>query len=300
MLAVALALALAGQEVRASVSSAASTVEVGQPVRLEISLAHPVDSTVELLPEALGSAWVLLDASGTSTLPDDVGDMGAGATTRVTWTVCALEPAEGVLPALVASVDGGAPELLAVGGDELTVIAVLAQGEDLPRPPLGFREPPLEPARRPGWPWALGALALVGLVLAAFVRARRKRAAASAPPPTPLERLGAIEPRALEQPEAVQAAYFEITAALRSGIDQRLGRQPPELVGLTDEEWLRAIEGQLPEAEYELVVDLLRESEPVKYGSTRPTHWGLNETLERARAALAPDATQPERQELSA
>jgi len=284
----ALALTLV-QDVSATVRADAATVEVGQPVRLEIAVEHPTGVRVELLTAGVAEAWIFLEAGGTATIPGP----GDTATTRVTWTVCALEPLEGALPALVASIDGGAPELIPVASAGIAVVGLLGPDEDLPRPPLGFRDLPVPAAGRPWWPWALAAFALVLLV--AWLLARRARAQVPLElPPAPLERLAAIRAEALEEPEQVQAAYYEITSALRTGLDLRLGRAPAELAALTDDEWLAATAGELPEAEHELVADLLRGSAEVKYGSLRPTHWGVNETLERARTVLSEEGARPE------
>jgi hypothetical protein len=273
--------ALAGQDVRATATLDVSTVEVGDPVTIALVLEHPADVHVELLPEALGDAWISLGTGGAATLPDADG----GATTRLVWTVCALEPLEAALPAVVVSVDGGAPESVSAGGDALTVVGVLAEGEDAARPARGFRDAPPVERGLPWWVWVVGAAVLLALV--ALLPVWRRRAPAPvAGLPTPLERLAAVEATSLEEPEAVQAAYYEITAALRAGVDQRLNQSPTECGALTDDEWLEAVAVQLPEAEYDLVADVLRGSEAVKYGSVRPTHWGVNETLERVRSVL--------------
>jgi hypothetical protein len=282
MLSLVLALALA-QDVRAAATVAPATVEVGQPLQVELVVEHPADTRVELLPELLGDEWVFLGASGAATLPRADGS----AATRLTWTVCALEPLDGALPAVVASLDGGPPAALPVeGGAGVTAVGVLAPDEDTARPPRGFRDLPAHEPGVPGWVWLLAAALLALAAVVGFLVVRRRAPPALDVPPTPLERLAAIRSDALEEPQAVQAAYYEITAALRTGVDQRLGRAPAEYVALTDEEWLAITAGELPDAEHELIADLLRGAAQVKYGSVRPTHWGVNETLQRARAAL--------------
>jgi hypothetical protein len=204
----------------------------------------------------------------------------------VRWTVVALEPAAEALPELLAVFSDGALEAPYVVAGGIEVQAALSPGEDAPRPARGFRggAPRAEAPR--WWPWALAAaLAVVAAGWLLWRRRRRtRRAAAPVAAPTPLERLAALDPRTLDA-AGVQAAYFAITAALREAFDRRLGA---ERAGLTDAEWLAAAQasGKLAEADLDLLSDLLRSSAAVKYGGAQPTHWALQETLERARALL--------------
>lgn len=276
---VAAALLLAAPQAPEAQIRTVERVEVGEPFELSIEIRHAAGVAVVLDPRALDDAWVLLDASGAATLAAGEGR----AATSVRWTVVALEPGEEVLPALWASIDGGPPRAIPVLGDGVTATGVLAPGEDEPRPPAGFRDAPAPAGGPPRWAWPLGVLALLAVAAAAFLRRRRARAPVEVPP-TAAERLRAIDPEALAEPAAVQAAYYEITAVLRGAIDERLGR---DLAAWTDEEWLAATRGQLPESEYDLVADVLRQSAEVKYGTARPTHWGAQETLERALSAVA-------------
>ena len=139
----------------------------------------------------------------------------------------------------------------------------------------------------------LGALGLAGLAaLALWLRKRSGAARAEgARPATPLQRLAAIEPRGLSDPGEVQAAYFQITAAVREGIDARLGADRAGRTGragLTDDEWVAALaeSDSLSAEDLDLLADLLGSCAAVKYGGARPTHWAVEEVLGRARSFL--------------
>lgn len=271
-------LVIVSQAPEAEVACALTAVEVAEPFELSIEIRHAADVGVALDPAFLDDAWVLLHASGAITRAAGEGR----ATTGMTWTVAALEPGEGALPALWASIDGGAAQAIPVLGPGLTVVGVLAPGEDEPRPPRGFREGAAPAAGIPGWVWPVAAL--IAAALATVLLLSRRRAAGEAEAlPTPAERLRAIDADALGEPGAVQAAYFVMTAALREAVDARLGRA---LAASTDEEWLAATRAELSESEYDLIADVLLQSAEVKYGTLRPTHWGAQETLERARSVV--------------
>jgi hypothetical protein len=285
--ALALVLATLSQDTpRATVRAEPATVEVGEPVRIEIALRHAPGEQVTFFPERIGGAWIFLGADGTATTAAPDGER----VTRVTWTVCALEPLENALPELFASIDGDEAQPLAADGAGVLVVGVLGPDEDEARGPKGFRGAEEVEPRTVWWPFALAA-AVALAVVALLLRQRRRAAPVVAAPPTARERLAAIDPEALDDPAAVQAAYYEITSALRSGVDARLGR---ERGALTDEEWLADTGGHVPAAELDLLADLLRDSAPVKYGSARPTLWGVKETLDRARSALDAEAPRPE------
>jgi hypothetical protein len=285
MILAALLLALP-QAPEAQITAAATTVEVGEPFELAIEIRHAADVDVELDPARLDDAWVLLHASGAVRRPAAEGR----ATTRVTWTVAALEPGEEALPALWASVDGAAAQAIPVLGSGVTVAGVLAPDEDQPRPPRGFRESAAPSAGIPWWIWPVTAVVAVGLG-AALLWARRRTRTTGDAAPGPAQRLRALDPAALGDPRAVQAAYYEMTAALREAVDARLQRSS---AAQTDEEWLAATKSELPESEFDLVADVLRQSAEVKYGTARPTHWGAQETLGRVLSVVEGHAAREE------
>jgi len=261
--------------------SAPAAVEVGVPFELTVELDHADAVRPRLLADAVGESWVVLADRGSATLPGAEGR----ATTLVRWTVCALEPQERALPQLMATFPDGSFEAPFVEPGGIDVGGVLQPGEDEARPPHGFRDAPPAVDGRPWWAFGLAAAALVAAALLAL-RRRRRRAARPAPAPTPLQRLEAIDPRELSGPDAVQAAYYELTSLVRAALDLRQGR---DRSGCTDEEWLRALDGSegVSEEERDALEDLLRSSALVKYGGSRPTHWAVQETLERARELLA-------------
>jgi hypothetical protein len=266
---------------------------VGQPFELEVELVHQAGRRPTLQAGAAGDAWAVLAEHGSVTRP---GPGGERETTTVRWTVVALEAGADARPELLAAYADGSLEAPLVAPGGIDVAAALAPGEDAPRPLHGFRSPA---AGAGGWRWwhflALGGIAAAASGLALCYSRRRHRKPGPAPPPTPLERLAAIDPRALAGPAEVQAAHYAITAAVRAAFDARLGFDRDAAAGRTDEEWLAAARasGKLAASEGDLLADLLRACAAVKYGGARPTHWAVQETLERARALLAGAALAP-------
>jgi hypothetical protein len=265
---------------------APARVEVGEPFELTVELGHPSGARPVLLADAVGEGWVVLAEHGSVTRPAEAGDAaGPGReATEVRWTVVALEPAAEGLPELLAAYEGGALEAPYVEAGGIEVASALAPGEDAPRSVHGFRSGAGGAGGPRWWPWALVSAAIAAAAGAWLLRKRRGVRASPHAAPGPRERIGAIDPRALDA-AGVRAAYFEVTAALREAFDRRLG---VERAGCTDPEWLAAARasGKLAEADLDLLSDLLRSSAAVKYGGAQPTHWALGETLDRARALL--------------
>ena len=266
---------------RAEVSAPAQ-VQVGAPFELTVELRHGAGAPPRLLADAVGEGWVVLSEDGAVTLRDEAA--GAG-TTRVRWTVCALEPMEDALPALMAVLpdDSVQAPYVEPGGGGIDVLGVLGPDEDTARAPRGFREdaPPAESA--PWWLLALAGLPLAALAL--WLARRRSTPVQEAQGPDPLERLAAIEPGALTSSDEIRAAHYEITAAVRAGLDARQGVARD---GLTDEEWVAAVE-PAGGARREALEELFTACAAVKYAGARPTHWAIAETVERARAVRASD-----------
>jgi hypothetical protein len=254
-------------------------VELGAPFALVLEIEHASGDAPAVAPGELASdpAWAVLEGGTPLALPDLVDPRRR--VSEVRWTVVALEAGTLALPAPAlsyAAPEGGTPQDVAVeSAHELEVAGVLAEGEDEPRPmpaDLGVDEA----ARGSLWPaFAAGAVAALAALAAVFVLRRARREPAPAPrPPTPLERLAALEEAALDDPGAVRAAHVALSSALREHLDAGRAR-----AALTDEEWLEAL--RLP-ADGELA-RLLAECRPVEYGGELPTHWATRERVARAR-----------------
>jgi hypothetical protein len=258
--------------------------ELGVPFELVLEIEHRSGDAPALAPGALASdpAWAVLEGGVPLALPDL--DDPARRVSEVRWTVVALEPGTLDLPevelAYPAPEGGEALPVAIAGGGAIEVSGVLREGEDAPRPlppDLGVDEPAAARDRFAPALWS-GGLALLGALAVLLVaRGRRARPARVAPPPTPRERLAALEESALDDPEAVRAAHVELTRALREHFDAGRAR-----VALTDEEWLEVLRQP---ADGELA-RLLAECRPVEYGGERPTHWATRERVARARALV--------------
>lgn len=259
-------------------------VELGVPFELVLEIEHRTGDAPALAPGALASdpAWAVLEGGVPLALPDL--DDPARRVSEVRWTVVALEPGTLELPevelAYPAPEGGEALPVAIAGGGAIEVSGVLREGEDAPRPlppDLGVAVPAAARDRFAPALWS-GGLALLGALAVLFVaRRRRARPARVAPPPTPRERLAALEESALDDPEAVRAAHVELTRALREHFDAGRAR-----VALTDEEWLEVLR-QPSDGE---LARLLAECRPVEYGGERPTHWATRERVARARALV--------------
>ena len=253
-----------------------TAVELGVPFELVLEVTHEPGGELEVGPGELASdvAWAVLDAAAPLVLPDL--DDPRLRVSELRWTVVALEPGLRMLPRPELRY-GGEPLAPSKAG-LLDVSAVLAPGEDAPRPlppDLGLSDPA---AARRGLGAALivaGGALLVGLAVWLARRGARRPRPALERAPSPLERLAALEQAPLEDPRSVREAHLELTRALRQHLD---GATPRD--ALTDEEWLAAL--ALP-ADGELG-RLFAECRPVEYGGERPTHWATRERVARARA----------------
>ena len=263
-------------------------VHLGEPFELTVLLHHDAGLRPELLPDAVGEGFVVLEELDVATTDDPV-ERGLEVT-EFRWSVVALEPTDSergpALPTLMAALPDGSLEAPFVAPEARgpQVVGLLAPDEAEARPPHGFRDAPAAAAGSSWLPTAVGAL-VAGLVsgLVAF-RSRRRKVPAPADEPSPLERLSSIDPRAADGAGA-RAAYYELTAAVREGIDARTGS---DRRGLTDPEWLAALDGApgVSSEERGLLGELLETSAAVKYGGRVPTHWALEEALSRARGLL--------------
>ncbi len=264
-----------------------SEVELGQPFALVLELVHPaalVGAELAAGELELDESWVVLGAEPVHSEPS----AGAGQSTRRAWRVASLEPGT---RSLGAALSGFALServtRIQVGEAEVRVRGVLAEGEDAPRPlrefPAGFAGGDDDVAGAPPGAWLLGALVPFVLGAAWILSRRRARRVAAPSHATALERLAELE-RGLSD-EHARAGCFELTRLLRGAAD---GARARDRSGLTDEEWLAELQAarELPAAADELAAVLARAAR-VKYAGEPATPWALQETFQRARAALA-------------
>ncbi len=273
--------ALATQDVAHEVRVEPAAVEVGQPFDVVCDVTHPEGARPRAVePDFFGSdPWVLFDARR---------ELLADGATRLVWTLACLEPGpETELPELGYSVLIDGRERVAFAtGHTLAVAGVLAEGEDAPRPQVGFRSLAEEPAPAPAWRrWAVwgAVLASTLLLVAVYFLARAWRAARRRPKPAPrpVARLGELEQADLSQ----RARHYELARLVREGIDEEAGR---DRRGLTDEEWLAALDDvRIPERAKVEAGAALERCAAVKFGAAKPTDWAVEETFAHARQALA-------------
>ncbi len=260
---------------------------VGEVLELALEVPLAAGARLEVDSSALEAdpSWALLE----SVRRERVSSVGSGSggdpsIAVVRWSLASLEPGERQLPTPALSVvdASGARASLAVPSAAARFTGVLAEGEDEPRAPLGFR--PVEAqATSTLSPWLMGAAGLVLGALAALWFVRRRRRSAPPAPPTVLEQLAALEARPVEAREQAREVYYALTALVREHVDERLGEPRP---AATDAEWLRGLAQRAPAAACEELAALLREAEPVKYAAHHPTHWAVRESFQRARRAL--------------
>jgi len=262
-------------------------VALGEPFELVLELDHSPSLSGSALAAGelkLDESWVVL---GEEPVHTSAAADGALATRR-TWRVASLEPGKRALGEALSSF--ALPEGVAriqVGGAEVDVRGVLAEGEDAPRPlrefPDDFAGAPDASSGSHRLAWLAGALLVLAAAAGAWLWRRRARRAVAARPATALERLAELE-RELEGERGRQGCY-ELTRLLRTAAD---GARARDGSGLTDEEWLAELAGSraLPGALGELTAVFERAAR-VKYAGEAATPWALQETFARARTALA-------------
>lgn len=290
----ALALALLSQDspVVARVDVEPRTAEIGQPLTLILTATHAprarleLPSAEELLPEDASASWILLETGPELTTPHPRSDELHLTVAR--WEIASLEPGERAFPFPdVRWTDGARAGFATFEAPTVTVAAALAEGEDAPRPALGFRDPVFEPAPLSDLPlYVLGGFGL----LVAFVVWRIARRFGKRPAD---ERQVVLRPRArleslerASEPAHVRERYFDIARLVREVVDEAGN---VDRGALTDEEWLDAVRvtGRISDANQCQLRELLAECESVKYAQKEPTGWALEDTLKEARALAA-------------
>lgn len=280
-------------EVQASWRCEPTRVELGQPFRLVLELAHPPGSSGRELAAgtlALDDSWVVLGEEALTSVASEDGQQR----TRRAWSVASLEAGERALAQALSSVAlSERVTRIQVGDARIEVLGVLAAGEDEPRPLREFPPGFADGSETPGagrWfesgvaRWLGGGLAGLLLALLAGFAWRRRRSRGAVPaPPAPIERLGELE-RASKETGGREECYA-LTQLLREASDG-LRRKPGR--GLTDEEWLAEVVASLeiPRGTVAVLEEVFERTTRVKYGGEAPTPWALEETFTRARAAL--------------
>lgn len=279
-------------EVRARWSCEPQAVELGAPFALVLELVHPAALSARELSAgelaldelSLDESWVVLGEESSTSEREADGMFRS----RRAWRVSSLEPGERTLSgALSRIVLSERVTHIQVGEARVRVGAVLAPGEDAPRPlrefPAGFAGEDGSASAKPWILWlALSSALLAGAAGAVWWRRRRLRRTV-ARPPTALERLGELE-RSLDGARGSEGC-FELTRLLRAAGD---GLRQKSRSGLTDEEWLAEITASLevPRNAVSALVAVFERTGRVKYAGEAPTPWAMQETFQRARTAL--------------
>lgn len=280
-------------QVTARLSATPEHAQIGEPVTLVLTVERPSSLSVEptALEPGVRGAWMFVEPRASRRgVPVDRAGFVVDTTS---WSAFALE-GDAPLPALEVKWTEMGVEHTAVSQPATVAVAhALAEGEDAPRPPKGFREP-IEWTGR-GSRLGTAALVLAALVVAAVVawvvRRRRRRAA---PPAafSALAQLAAIEARPRDDAVSARAGLYDLTRLVRHAVDAHAGKSH---AALTDEEWLRWVAGatQVPEGVRSGSRRLLERAERIKYAGETPTRFAVDEALADARAildALEPDA----------
>ncbi|MBK7874539.1 MAG: hypothetical protein IPJ77_02100 [Planctomycetes bacterium] len=270
---------------RATLVPDPASAEIGQPIEWLLDVVHPAALKVVFpAKDAEDRRWAPVGERTVARAPDPADPKLVHTIAR--WSAMALEPGELAPPPLVLELTGGAAtETLTVAGLPVHVVGALVEGEDAPRPLLGFRALPdgLEPAR--GVPLALlaglGALVLGGV---AFLVVRRRKPA-PAPAPTPLAELDALARAFAADPESGRARVFELSRLVRGAVDAFLA---VDRSGRTDDDWVRATEAdeRVPLGVRTTCARLLAAVERVKYAQETPTRVAVEAFVADARTAL--------------
>ncbi len=279
--------AASASAVAAHLAAMPERAQIGEPVTLVLTVERPSALAVEPPPIEPGvrGAWMFVETLASRRgVPADRAGFVVDTTS---WRAFALEGGA-ALPALAVKWTEMGVERTAVAElpGTVSVAHALAEGEDAPRPPKGFREPidwtgggsRLELAAA-----VLAGLIVIGIV-AWFVRRRSRRTA----PPSRFSaraQLAAIEARPRDDAAAARTALYDLTRLVRGAVDTHVGE---ERAALTDEEWVRWVAGEtrVPEGVRSGVRRLLERAERIKYAGETPTRFAVDEALADARAIL--------------
>ena len=250
---------------------------IGEPIEWTLTVPHPVDDRVSAAPAVeVGDTWVALDGP----VIDTRRNLEEGtAVTTVRWTMMSLIPGDRQLPAVEARFESGYPIAARLG--RVTVRGELVDGEDEARPMADFHDiEERTSGMRPGRVVLFGGGALI-LGLVGFLMTRGRSELETASPPSPRERLSALEP---DEAKARETA-FELATVIRTAVDQSCGL---ELAGATDEEWSAALreDGRLSEDQLASTAELLAWTSEVRFGGAHPTRFRIEEQIARAQGVI--------------
>ena len=267
------------QVLRASVVLEPTQVVIGQQLEFRLEVPHASNRPVSLrhLELGLDDSWVVLSGPQVVTR-----SAGGGAVTEGRWELMSLEPGTRVLGELgIPLMDGST---MAVTPATLSVLGELIADEDQPRPMPAFhtvleRTSPVRPRH-------LGLALLTILMLGSgWLFVRRLHRSQIPCQPDELERFLGLDREQAGDVEAARALMFELAAVLRSAGERNV---PGSWAGLSDEEWLTALERS--EQHSTLVTEelggLLAECETIKFAGSRPTRFAVEDILSRAERLL--------------
>lgn len=271
---------------QAKIESAATSVQIGEPFEVTVIVEHETTSTVKWPdPNALPPGFALVADLG---LRHDIDPAHRDVTvSRARWRVMALEGGALEFPALdVGVTGGGVDQVLRATGPKLDVAHALAEGEDAPRPPRGFRDAPDVRTASARITWVVAGLVGTLLVFVGLKLARRRKQPPMVPAPTAAARLAELERQAQAEPERAREHVFALTALVRGAIDASVGESR---VALSDEDWIRTVssDARVPQASRDGAARLLADAERVKYAGETPTVFAVRDVLAKAQSALA-------------
>jgi hypothetical protein len=288
-------------DVELSVSAPAREIEVGEPLRVELTVLADANVVVELptFDEALGP----FEVRRATRIPPIPLDGGARRQWRVQIELMTFEEGELEVPAVEVTYratsaansddedthEEAAPRTLESRPLNIiarSVVGVNADPSEF-RDIKGAAEMPTEPA----WKlWALlggGAALLMTLAVTAILLARMRREPRIEPPLAPhewaLRELGAIERDQLIEQRAFEPFYVRLSAVVRGYLERRFGLMAPERT--TDEFLHEARRSRLLRDEQrELLGEFLRAADMVKFAKHEPMEMDCREALASARS----------------
>lgn len=268
-------------------TAAPTTAEIGQPIALELVVAHPSGTRAIVDDEWTPPEGEWIVYGGRPAITRDAGD--GTAVTTIAWTVAAIDAGELALdaPAVAYEVDGVTRDCVGTSVT-LTIASALTESDEGPRPaaapPAELTPEERDAAARYVSPWWFAFFPFAGLVaLGVVVMARRAPRDVAAPRgPSADEVLAALDvPPGGDDVEGTAAFCATVRAALRGAWDRARGA---DLAGRTDAEWLDAhgFDGERRER----LATVLSRCEAARFGGDRPTRFALREWRDAARASL--------------
>lgn len=249
-------------DLRIAVSS--QQVHLLEPVVVQLDLYRPRNLEVEFAPQ-VDKADFLVEKTVLPELP--LGDGTWQHTTLVLRPV--RGPADLVLPSFVAKAKDGTAA--STPEQTITVLSSLTgQGAAIEAPGAPF--PP--PSRLPWWIAGIAGFAL--LLALGFVALRRHRRSLPLRPPVLLpphvkaqRAFARLRTAGRTTPAQVEAFYVEVSAVLRSYLEERFGLRAPER---TTQEFLRDLEGgdQLAREHRAELERFLLQCDLVKFAAAAP------------------------------